>query len=124
MWYLCGGHSPYFVVVRSHKNVGNTNTSHAKNPIVKIGGFGVGYAMLKCGVNHAVQTLNLVFLGKHRNVVLEGIRDPKALVAYVGDALVFVPVFLSGKRLVYAIIEVLVMGENDMAANVIKLRGY
>jgi hypothetical protein len=44
-----------------------------------------------------------------------------ALAADVGDALVGVPVVLLGQRLVDAVVEVLVVGEDDMATDVVEL---
>lgn len=77
--------------------------------------------MLESSVDHAVQASDLVLLGQHGDVVLEGVGDPKALVADVGDTLVLVPVILLGESLVDAVVEVLVVGEDDVATNIVEL---
>lgn len=45
-----------------------------------------------------------------------------AFAAHVRDTLMCVPVFLLRQGFVDAIVEVFVMGENDMTANVVKLK--
>jgi hypothetical protein len=44
-----------------------------------------------------------------------------ALAADIGDALVGVPVFVFRERLVDAVVKVLVVGEDDMATDVVEL---
>lgn len=61
-------------------------------------------------------------LGKHGNVVLEGVGNPLALAANVGDTLVGVPVVVLGESLVDAVVEVLVVGEDDVTTNIEELR--
>lgn len=78
--------------------------------------------MLKSSVDHALQTSDLVLLGEHGDVVLEGVGNPEALVADVGDSLVDEPVVVLGESLVQAVVEVLVVGEDDMTANVVQLK--
>src|SRR5262249_8993050 len=74
--YPGGWHSPHFVVVGSHEDVSNTNASHAQNPLVKVLWFGVCDAAFDRRIDHAVQTLHLIFFWQHRDIVLEGIRYP------------------------------------------------
>jgi len=119
--YLSSGHSPDFVVVRTHEDVGDTSTHHADDPLIEVLGLGVGDTVLQGSVNHAINALDLLLLGKHRDVVLEGIGDPLALAADVGDTLMAVPVIVVGKSLVDAVIEVLVVREDDVATNIVKL---
>jgi hypothetical protein len=45
-----------------------------------------------------------------------------ALAADVGDALMCEPVIVVGERLVNAVVEVLVVGEDDMATDVVELQ--
>lgn len=52
---------------------------------------------------------------------MEGVWDPEALASDVGDTLVGVPVSLFGQCLVDAVVEVFVVGENDMAADIVEL---
>jgi hypothetical protein len=120
--YLGGGNSPDLVVVRSHEDVGNTLTHHAHNPLVKVLGLGVGDTALESRVDDALDTVDLVLLGKHGDVVLEGVRDPEALVANVGDSLVSVPVIVLGESLVDAVVEVLVVGEDNVATDIVQLK--
>lgn len=63
----------------------------------------------------------MVLLGQSGNVVLERVWDPDALVANVGDTLVVVPVGLVGQSLIDAVVEVLVVGEDDVAADIVEL---
>jgi len=51
----------------------------------------------------------LVFFGNHGDVVLEGVGDPEAFVADVGDALVVVPVGFVGEGFVDDVVEVFVL---------------
>lgn len=119
--HLGGGDSPHLVVVGAHEDVGDTLAGHANNPLVKVGGLGVGDAALESGVNEAVNALDLVLLGQDGDVVLEGVGDPELLVADVGDALVGVPVLLLGKGLVEAVVKVLVVGEDNVTADIVEL---
>lgn len=81
--YFGSRDGPDLVVVRSHENIGNTSTSVSEDPLVKVLGLGVGNAVLKGSVDQTVQTSDLVLLGEHGDVVLEGVGDPEALVADV-----------------------------------------
>ena len=119
--YLGGRDSPDLVVVRAHEDVGNTDTHHTDDPLIEVLGLGVGHASLQGSVNHAIDALDLLLLGQHGDVVLEGVGDPFVLAADVGDTLVSVPVLLLGEGLVDAVIEVLVVGEDNVAADVVQL---
>ena len=119
--HLGGGNSPDLEVVWPHEEVGNTNTHLTHDPFVKVLGLGVCHASLKCGVDQAVNTLGLVVLVQHGQVVLEWVGDPLALAADVGDTLVGEPVIVVGEGLVDAVVEVLVVGEDDMATDVVEL---
>jgi hypothetical protein len=112
---------PDLVVVGAHEDVGNTLAGVADDPLVKVLGLRVGDAALEGGIDEAIHAGNLVLLGQHGNVVLEGVGDPEALVADVGDALVGVPVVLLGESLVDAVIEVLVVGEDDVTTDIVQL---
>ncbi|KAH0194592.1 Udp-Galactopyranose mutase in complex with Udp, partial [Aureobasidium melanogenum] len=85
--HLGGGNGPDLVVVGTHEEVGNTLTHHSDDPLVKVLGLGVGDSGLHGGINHAVNALDLLFLGKHGDVVLEGVGDPLLLAANVGYSL-------------------------------------
>jgi hypothetical protein len=119
--YLGRGHSPNLVVVRPHEDIGNTLTAYPKNPLVEVFGLGGRDAGVHGSVNEPVNALDLVLLGQHRDVVLEGVRDPKVLVPDVRDALVGVPVIILGQGLVDAVVKVLVVGEDDVTADIVKL---
>lgn len=119
--YLGGRHSPDLVVVRPHEDVRDTLADVAHDPLVKVLGLGGGHSGVKGGVDHAIHTEDLVLLGKHGDVVLEGVGDPLALVADVGDTLVVVPVGFVGEGLVDAVVEVLVVGEDYVAADIVEL---
>lgn len=121
MAYLSSGHSPDLVVVRTHEDVGDTSTHHAEDPLIKVLGLGVGDTVLQGSVNHAINALDLLLLGKHGDVVLEGVGNPLVLAADVGDTLVAVPVIVVGKSLVDAVIEVLVVREDDVTTDIVKL---
>ncbi len=73
-------------------------------------------------IDHAVNALDLVILWQHRDVVLEWVWDPELLAAHIRNTLVCIPVFGLGQCLVDTVIEVLVVGEDDMAANIVELR--
>lgn len=78
--------------------------------------------MFNGGINHAVNALDLVLLGKHRDVVLEGVGNPEALATDVGNTLVLVPVLIIGESLVDAVIEVFVVGEDNVTTDIVKLQ--
>src|SRR5690606_24656026 len=94
---------------------------HPQNPLVKVLGLGSGDLRGHGGIDKTLDALDLVLLGQHRDVILEWVRDPEALVPDVRDALVVVPVILLGKGLVEAVVEVLVMREDNVATNIVKL---
>lgn len=119
--YLGCRHGPDLEVIGSHKNVSDSLASHAQNPLVKCPGLGIGNAAFECRVDKAVDAYNLVILGKHGDVVLERVGDPKALVPNIRDSLVVKPVVFVGERLVQAVIKVLVVGEDDMTTNIVEL---
>jgi hypothetical protein len=52
---------------------------------------------------------------------LERVRHPKTFATNVRDSLVCEPIVVFGKGFIDAIVEVFVVGEDDMTANVIKL---
>jgi hypothetical protein len=120
--YLGSRHSPDLEVVGSHEKVGDTGTHHANNPLVEGLGLGAGDTSLKSSVDHAINAPDLLLLGKHGDVVLERIGYPLALAANVGDTLVGVPVILLGKSLVNAVVEIFVVGEDDVTTDIVKLR--
>lgn len=107
--YPRGRDCPDFVVIGPHEGIRDANAGHPQNPFVEVFWLGVGDAALQCRINHTIQALDLIFFGKHGDVVLERIWDPEALVANVGYALVSVPVCLIWKGLIEAVVEVLVM---------------
>jgi len=119
--HLGSGNGPDLVVVGTHEEVGNTDTHHADDPLVEVLGLLVGHASLQSGIDHAVNAPDLLLLGKHGDVVLEGVGDPFVLAANVGDTLVGVPVLLVGEGLVDAVVEVLVVGEDNVATDIVQL---
>jgi hypothetical protein len=119
--YLGGGNGPDLVVVGSHEEVGNTGTHHADNPLIEVLGLGVGNTGLKGSINHAVNALDLLSLGQHGDVVLEGVGNPLLLAANVGDTLVGVPILIPGKGLVDAVVEVLIVGEDNVTTDIVQL---
>ena len=121
--HLGGRHSPHLVVVGSHEEIGKTATHHAHNPLIEVGRLLVGHTGLHSSIDQAINALHLVLLGKHGNVVLEGVRDPFVLATDVGDTLVAVPVIILGEGLVDAVVEVLVVGEDDVTTDIVKLTG-
>lgn len=119
--YLGGGNGPDLVVVWPHEEVGNTRTHHADDPLIEILGLGVGDTGLDSSIDHAVNALHLLLLGQHGDVVLEGVGDPLFLAANVGDTLVGVPILLLGEGLIDAVVEVLVVGEDNVTADIVEL---
>jgi hypothetical protein len=119
--YLGGWDSPNLVVVWSHEEVGNTGTHHSHNPLIEVLWLGAGDTSLQGGIDHALNALDLVLLWKDGDVVLEWVWDPEALAANVGDTLVGVPIILLWKGLVNAVVEVLVVGEDNVATDIVEL---
>ena len=119
--YLGGRHSPDLVVVRPHEDVGKTLAVHTQDPLIEVLGLSVGNANLQGSVDEVGETTSLILLGQHGNVVLEGVGNPEALVTNVGDTLVGEPVILLGKSLVDAVVEVLVVREDDVTTDIVEL---
>lgn len=69
-------------------------------------------------INQTADRFDLILLIKHGNVVLERIGHPAVLVVRVGNTLVFIPVLVSGEGFLEAVVEIFVMGEDDMASYV------
>jgi len=118
---LGGRHSPHLEVVGSHEEICDTSTHHTDNPLVKVLGLGAGDSGLEGSLDHAIHALDLLLLWQHGNVILERIWDPEVLATNVGDSLMGVPIRLVWEGLVDAVIEVLVVGEDNMAADIVKL---
>ena len=114
-------HGPDLEVVRSHEQIGDAGAHHANDPVVKILRLGAGDAGLERGVDHAVHAPDLLVLGQHRDVVLERVRHPEPLAPHVRDALMRVPIFLSRQSLVDTVVKVLVVREDDVAADIVQL---
>ena len=123
--YRGGGHGPDLVVVGPHEDVGNTLAAVAQDPLIEVLGLSVGYTVLKSGIDHALNALDLILIGQHGDVVLERIGDPETLVAHIGNALMCVPIIFLGKSLVNAVVEVLVVREDNVATDIVEeaLRG-
>ena len=119
--YLRGRHSPDLVVVWPHENVRNALSHISQNPLIKVFRFGVGHTRLERGVDQSLQAGDLVILGQHGDVVLERVRHPQTLIADVGDTLVGVPVVGLREGLIDAVVEVLVVGEDDVPTDIVKL---
>ena len=114
-------HSPDLVVIGSHENIGKTSTHLTKNPLVKVLGLGGGCSSLKSSIDQTIDTFDLVLLGENGNIVLEGVRHPLALYADVRDTLVVVPVLFLWQGLIQTVIKVFVVGEDDVASNIVEL---
>ena len=122
--YLCGRDSPDLVVVGPHELIGNADTDISHDPVIEVFGLGVGHASLEGGVDQAVHGLGLIFFGQHGDVVLVWVGDPLALVSHIGDTLVGIPVGVLRESLVDAVIEVLVVGEDDVATDIVELEKW
>lgn len=119
--YLGGGNSPDLEVVWAHEKVGKTDTHLTENPLVKGLGLCVGDASFQSSVDHTLNAANLLLLGKHGDVVLERVGDPLALATDVGDTLVSVPVVGLGESLINAVVEVLVVREDNVTTDIVQL---
>ncbi len=80
---LGGRNSPDLVVVRAHEDISNALANVADNPVIEVLGFGVGHARVESCINQAIDALDLVLLGQHRDIVLERVGDPETLVTDV-----------------------------------------
>lgn len=118
--HLTGRNCPDLEVVWSHKNLIQMLPNIATVPLIKVIRFICRNTStsIQGRINQAADRFDLVFLIKHRNVVLERVGNPAALVADVGNTLVFIPVFVSGEGFLEAVVEILVVGEDDMASYV------
>lgn len=121
MAYLCSWHRPDLVIVWSHEDVCNALTNVSQNPLVKVFWLVACHSCLDCSVDQPLQTLDLVLLWQHGNVVLEWVWHPQSFVADIGDALVSVPVGVVGEGFVDAVVEVFVVGEDYVAADIVEL---
>ena len=119
--YLRSRHSPNLKIIRPHKRIRNAHPVIPHDPIVEILGLRIAHPCLEGRIDHPFQADDLIVFGQHRDVVLEGVGDPEAFVADVGDALVVVPVAFVGEGFVDAVVEVFVVREDYVAANVVEL---
>lgn len=79
--YLGGGNSPHLEVVGSHEKVGKTNTHLMNNPLIEGNGLLVGNTGFQSSIDQTLNAANLLLLGEHGDVVLEGVGNPLALAA-------------------------------------------
>jgi hypothetical protein len=79
--YLGGWDGPDLVVIGTHEDIGKTLTLHAENPLIEIGRLGGGNTSLHSSIDQTVNASDLLLLRQHGDVVLEGVRNPEALVA-------------------------------------------
>jgi len=79
-------------------------------------------ACFQSSIDHAVNALDLVLLWQDGDVVLEWVWDPEIFAAHIGNTLVGIPVLGLGQRLVDTVVKVLVVGEDDMATDIVELR--
>jgi hypothetical protein len=121
MSHLGRRYSPNLIVVGPHEAIGQTLALCPQDPLIEVFWLGVGHPRLQRRIDHALQTCNLVFLWQHGDVILERVWDPDTLVADVGDALVVVPVGVVGEGFVDAVVEVFVVGEDDVTADIVEL---
>jgi hypothetical protein len=63
----------------------------------------------------------LIFLRQPSYVVLKRVFHPPILAAHIRDAPVSEPIIFIGKSFVQAIVEIFVVGKDDMSTNVKKL---
>ena len=119
--YLRSRHSPNLKIIRPHERIRNAHPIIPHNPIVEILGLRIAHPRLERRIDHPFQADDLIVFGQHRDVVLEGVGDPEAFVADVGDALVVVPVAFVGEGFVDAVVEVFVVREDNVAAYVVEL---
>lgn len=119
--YLGRGNSPDLEVVWAHEKVSKTYTHLTEDPLVKCLGLCVGYASFQSSIDHTLNAADLLLLGKHGDVVLERVGHPLALATDVGDTLVSVPVVGLGKSFIDAVVEVLVVGEDDVTTDIVQL---
>lgn len=121
--HLGGGYGPNLEIVWTHEDLSKT-LSHISNvPFVKILGlvrWVTGTGIQRC-VDQALQAFCLLFFGQNGDIVLERIRYPLALVADVRDPLVRVPVGGLWQGLVDAVVEILVVREDDVTSNIEQL---
>jgi hypothetical protein len=120
--YLRSRHSPHLEIIRPHINIRNPLAEITHNPLIKVFWLGVCNAGLERGVNQCLDAFHLVVFRERGDVVLEGERHPAALVAHVRYALVVVPVVCCWEGLVDAVVEVFVVREDDVAADVEELQ--
>ena len=119
--YLARRHGPHLKVVWPSKDIRQGRSQIPHIPLVKVLRLSVGHAGVQRSIDQGVDTLDLVVLGQNRDVVLEGVGHPETLVADIGDTLVGVPVGFIGESLVETVVKVLVVREDDMAADIVEL---
>jgi hypothetical protein len=108
-YYLRSRHRPNLEIIRPHIHIGNAIAKISYNPLIKILRLSICNPSVERGVNQGLDTFYLVLFGEHRDVILKWEGDPALLVAYVGDALVSVPVVRRGEGFADAVVEVFVV---------------
>ena len=81
--YLLRRHRPDFEVVRSHEQICDSSTHHTDDPLIERLRFWWVVTSFECGVNHAINALDLLLLRQHGNVVLERVGNPLVLAANI-----------------------------------------
>ena len=121
--YLGRRNSPNLEIIRPHENLCNSLADIAHIPLIKVARLVSrrAHTGFKRGVNYTVHALYLFVCVEHGNVVLERVGDPLAAETHVGDALVLEPVFVLWEGFVEDVVKVLVVGEDDVAADVKEL---
>lgn len=121
--YLGRGDGPDFKVVGTHKDLVQALSNVSDVPLIKVARLirRSPPTSFKSSVYQTTKASSLLFLRKNRNVVLERIWDPKALVPDIRDALVLVPVIRVWQSFVEAVVKILVVGEDDVSTNIEQL---
>lgn len=119
--YLTRRHRPHLKVIRPHENIRNPRPHIADIPLIEIPRLGTVGTSLQRSVNQRVNAPHLLLLREHGDVILERVRDPPPLVADIRDSLVRIPVGFLGEGFVQTVVEVLVVREDDVAADVEEL---
>ncbi len=106
---------PYFEVVRDHEHAGDARSKGGVDPFFEVGGVGIGGVFIF--FDDALQALPHFFLRQVADVVLEGVGHKALPHPHPGFALVAEPA-IGTKGLDHQVVEILVVGELHVAADV------
>lgn len=119
-------HGPDFEIIWTHEDLSKMLSHVSYVPLIEIlrPVRGVADTSFKRGIYQTLDTSCLLLFRQNGDVILERVWYPLALIADIRDPLVRIPVGRLWEGFVDAIVEVLVVREDDVSSNIKQLRAF